>query len=238
MRPASDAQGFSLVEIMIATAIIGILMVIGARFFRQADDGRAVGKARENAHTVNSQLQNLIERDIRFRKTDTSFTVSPDQKVLTLTRRQALDITDLETANQDYTVVFTTVCRPTPPELAGYPDLSTQLPGPRFTSAGACLKTVKCPVGQLPRVEITVPNTGRIPPYPQKIYPSPALISKSFRNHAVATAACFVATTEQIRITVDSVYPISKDQFAPLSQDKSASVKSADFDLLPQEHQL
>ncbi|WP_141736082.1 PulJ/GspJ family protein [Oligoflexus tunisiensis] len=238
MRSTSDTQGFSLVEVLIATAIIGILLVIGARFFRQADDGRAVGKARENARTVNDQLQKLIERDLRFRDVLVPVVVSADQKVLTLTRRQALDMSDLTSADETYTIRFATVCRPVPAELSGYADLSAQLTGPGFTNAGDCLKAVKCAAGELPRVEITVPTTGRIPPYPQKVFPSPALISKSFRNHAVASAACFVEADDQIRITVDSVYPISKDLYAPLSQDKSFSLNSADFKMLPQEHQL
>ncbi|MBC7532614.1 MAG: prepilin-type N-terminal cleavage/methylation domain-containing protein [Oligoflexus sp.] len=234
MTQPSPQSGFSLIEVLVALAITGLLTVLGNRFLVIAEEGRVSDKSRLEADTNKSQLQLMIERDLQYRLSDTSFSVSPDQKTLTLTRLQTLDVNHLDQADtSSYEIRYATTCKPTPPSLDSYPALSVQLNGSRFQNKGDCLRIANCPAGQLPGVDLTVIGGGRIPAYPSKIFPQPDGIAQSPRNHAVAAAACFMVSAQHIRVMIDSVYIVAKDQYAGFSQDKFISIQSNDVRLLP-----
>ncbi len=232
MRGAA-AAGYSLIEVMVVVAIVGVLGTLGSRLMRSIDEGEMQAKARSAANQQNEALMRLIDRDLRFRSNNTSYLLAPQGLGITVTRRQSLDLSDLDAADQSYQVGFISRCMPRPPRLNTFQGLKTQLQSPRLASAGACLKRLNCNNGQMPEVQINLAGAGQIPPYPNRTYPAQVGAADSIGDRALGQAVCFEATAEQIHISIDTIYPSGREFYQVISHEKSIPLTVKDFQILP-----
>lgn len=183
----------------------------------------------QRAGASNSTLVTLIDHDLRFRLDNTAFQVSADQKTLTINRRQALDLNNLNQSDDVYAVRFQSVCIDAPGDLAGYAPLPQQLSEPGFQKSASCLKKLACTAGKLPQVQIAVNGSGRIPAYPVTKFPQ----LDAARSRNLGTAACFIVTGQQVQVVVDGLYAAEGGRFKVVSQERAISIAASDVQLLP-----
>lgn len=234
MRTQQDA-GFTLIEILVAAALLGIIALISSRFMNQAERERLQAKARSATMESNHRLMDLLERDIRFRLSNTAITVATDQRSIEITRRQAIDPNALNEMNDFYRVRYETRCLNKSARLAKFEPLPVQLASNRLQRFGACLKRVACGDTQLPAVFISIVGTGRIPPYPNPRFPSDLPAQGPVGTLPLGTALCVVQGADQVRITLDSLHTFGNELYQVVSQDKSIAIGSGDVQLLPHE---
>ncbi|HYX39719.1 MAG TPA: hypothetical protein VE954_42030 [Oligoflexus sp.] len=152
---------------------------------------------------------------------------------MTINRRQALDLNNLNQSDDVYTVRFQSVCIDAPGDLAGYAPLPQQLSEPGFQKSAFCLKKLACTVGKLPQVQIAVNGSGRIPAYPVTKFPQLASAKDAVRSRNLGTAACFIVTGQQVQVVVDGLYAAEGGRFKVVSQERAVSISASDVQLLP-----
>jgi prepilin-type N-terminal cleavage/methylation domain-containing protein len=233
MRQA-DSQGFSLVEIMIAMAIMGIVAVFAARFMKGTQEARVQVNARADAQNKTAALAKLVERDLNFRQSNTSFTLSANGTSLSIIRRQAVDLNNLASSDLTYEVQYISECVSRPSRLGTYQGLRSQLNEARLQNDGRCLKILNCDNSQIPRVRIQIVGTGRIPTYPSLLYPELPL-NGTLGDRTLGQALCVTAAPDQLRISVDAIHAFGNQLYKVVSQDKSVSLGTSDYQLLPHE---
>lgn len=229
-----NSQGFSMVEIMIAMAIMGIVAVFASRFMKSTQEARVQVRARADAQNKTASLAKLVERDLNFRQSNTSLTISGNGTRLSIIRRQAVDLNNLATSDLTYEVQYISECVSRPTRLGTYHGLRSQLNEPRLQNEGRCLKILNCDNTQLPRIRIQIVGTGRIPPYPSLLYPELQL-SGTLGDRTLGQALCVTAAPDQLRISVDAIHAFGNQLYKVVSQDKSVSLGTNDYQLLPHE---
>jgi prepilin-type N-terminal cleavage/methylation domain-containing protein len=229
-----NSRGFSLVEIMIAMAIMGILAVFTSRFMKSSQEARVQVNARADAQNRSTALVRLVERDLNFRLSNTSFAVANNGTRLSITRRQAVDLNNLASSDLSYQVEFISECVSRPARLNTYQGIRTQLNDPRLQNHGRCLKTLNCDDGQIPRVRIQITGTGRIPTYSSLLFPQLNL-NGTIGDRTLGQALCVTAVADQIRISVDAIHAFGNQLYKVVSQDKSVGLGASDYQLLPHE---
>jgi prepilin-type N-terminal cleavage/methylation domain-containing protein len=229
-----NSQGFSMVEIMIAMAIMGIVAVFASRFMKSTQEARVQVRARADAQNKNGALAKLVERDLNFRQSNTALTVSANGTRLSIIRRQAVDLNNLASSDLTYEVQYISECVSRPARLATYHGLRSQLNEPRLQNEGRCLKILNCDDTQIPRIRIQIVGSGRIPPYPSLLYPELPL-NGTIGDRTLGQALCVTAAPDQLRITVDAIHAFGNQLYKVVSQDKSVSLGTSDYQLLPHE---
>lgn len=223
-----------MVEIMIAMAIMGIVAVFASRFMKSTQEARVQVRARADAQNKTAALAKLVERDLNFRQSNTSFTISGNGTRLSIIRRQAVDLNNLATSDLTYEVQYNSECVSRPTRLASYQGLRSQLNETRLQNDGRCLKILNCDDSQIPRIRIQIVGTGRIPPYPSLLYPELPL-GGTLGDRTLGQALCVTATPDQLRISVDAIHAFGNQLYKVVSQDKSVSLGTSDYQLLPHE---
>lgn len=223
-----------MVEIMIAMAIMGIVAVFASRFMKSTQEARVQVRARADAQNKNGALAKLVERDLNFRQSNTSLSVSANGTRLSIIRRQAVDLNNLASSDLTYEVQYISECVSRPARLGTYQGLRSQLNEPRLQTEGRCLKILNCDDAQIPRIRIQIVGTGRIPPYPSLLYPELPL-NGTIGDRTLGQALCVTAAPDQLRITVDAIHAFGNQLYKVVSQDKSVSLGTSDYQLLPHE---
>jgi prepilin-type N-terminal cleavage/methylation domain-containing protein len=201
-----SAAGYSLIEILVATAILGAIGVGVASFFENFEKSQTKMAARSQSTDQNHRLLEYVKRDFRYQ---TAYQViSPTR--MRITRRQRY-----QTNNSDatYQVEFRSECA-TPPQSvrnilrAAYSSNNNQ--NQIQTNSNRCLQELQCPNGQYPQVRVIPDTTGpRIPSYQPQMYPSFAQNQNKqdrIRTGSIGTGLCFYESANKIRVVANSVF--------------------------------
>ena len=204
-----NKQGFSLVEILVAIGIMGIIAVGVARFTRNFERSQARANARAHSKKINKRLLKFVQRDMKFQ---TDFTVEDDGLTLSVTRRKTFDQNDTDAV---YTVRFVTRCVDIPAAISN--PLETKIfnvdsiRDKIFDSENACFEKLVdlCDNNQYPQVFIDYDTTDdRIPAYRPNLVPdfSGNFAQKTLRQGTLGTAICFGEAGNKLQVVANSIF--------------------------------
>ncbi|SMF12664.1 PulJ/GspJ family protein [Pseudobacteriovorax antillogorgiicola] len=209
---SSHNDGLSLVEMLVALGIMGILAVGVARFSSNFEKSKARSTAKTHTKNINKRLLKFVERDMKFQ---TAFSVQDNGLTLEITRRKTFDQADTDAT---YVVRYVTRCQQIPNDIRSILRdrvyAVSRLKQAIYSSAHTCFDRLKdiCNDSTYPQVFIEFDDTDdRIPVYRPNLFPDFATqtAKRELRKGTAGTAMCSGESGGKIQVMVNSAYLLS-----------------------------
>ncbi|WP_176736741.1 prepilin-type N-terminal cleavage/methylation domain-containing protein [Oligoflexus tunisiensis] len=205
-RPRAPGReaGFSLIEFMITSLIIGVIAWLSSSYFGKAQQQAAQQVAQDQSLKMKQSLANMLKRDLAFVVNPSDVVISSLHE-LTIKRPKMVPGNNRPDLSQSYQVRYRAVCTPIPSTL------QTQLSGLSFTSLAStqqarssCAKkaALKCAGGTYPQLRIEPDAGSNIPVYPGSAFPD---LTRHPHIHQapLGVMPCFEQNGNQITIGLD-----------------------------------
>lgn len=190
-----DQAGFSLVEVMIALALISILVALGAQFSGTQKKMNAMVNAKDRSDKIVRFLLKRMSRDLEIRDQSSfggkGYSLSKNGFELTIGHR------DIATGT-NFNVTYKTKCKKIP--SAG---MRKDFSDPRQQKDGACFRALGCKVGSYPGLELTYSNGKK-----SRFFPLEQNLRKSLNNDPIGVCMKIEekSSASKLVVTVNAAY--------------------------------
>jgi Tfp pilus assembly protein PilE len=197
-RKLGTESGVTLIEFMIGIGILTMIAYAATHFFSRLTQSDAEVSAKAKAQSELALLNNLLEKDMKFRD------IKNLSELCTASLCTQITLERLASSGGTYTVSYTSSCQPTP--------ANSQLSGLRFQNVpGQCIKALNCPLGTHPSLAIRVAPNGAGGPGPAYPAVTPALGARRAAYNLVGAALCASKTRTQ-NMTTPTPHIVSQDR--------------------------
>ena len=203
-------------EVLITVGILATVSALGLQIMEKGTRRATFQQAETEATQTSEQLARMIARDVMYRVSPTAVVVSSSGLSLRITR------TGLAQANNSagtYQVTYTSGCR----ALAGFDTTGI---------TASCVAKLACRPNESPYVSVTVAPIGAVtlPHYPGNAIP---LLLRNAASAPKGTAACFMGSTSQLRVTVQTLFRKENGAVDVAAKDGLYSLEKTAYGIVP-----